>query len=45
MRHRFAARDVFIDLGQRRQSCGRAVGLADRDRTVEPDDRSVGEPE
>src|SRR5713101_9483721 len=42
---RFAPRDVFVDLGQYRQSCGRAVGLADCDRTVEPDDRSVGEPE
>ena len=42
---RFAPRDVFVDLGQCRQSCGRAVGLADCDRTVEPDDRSVGEPQ
>jgi hypothetical protein len=42
---RFAPRDSFVDLGQCRQSCGRAVGLADCDRTVEPDDRSVGEPE
>jgi hypothetical protein len=42
---RFAPRDVFVDLGQCRQSCGRAVGLADCDGTVEPDDRSVGEPE
>ena len=42
---RIAPRDVFVDLGQCRQSCGRAVGLADCDRTVEPDDRSVGEPE
>ena len=42
---RFAPRDVFVDLSQCRQSCGRAVGLADCDRTVEPDDRSVGEPE
>ena len=42
---RFAPRDVFVDLGQCRQSCERAVGLADCDRTVEPDDRSVGEPE
>src|SRR5437588_4656434 len=42
---RFAPRAVIVDLGQCRQSCGRAVGLADCDRTVEPDDRSVGEPE
>ena len=42
---RFAPRDVFVDLGQRRESCRRAVGLADCDRTVEPNDRSVGEPE
>jgi len=42
---RFAPGDVFVDLGQCRQPCGRAVGLADCDRTVEPDDRSVGEPE
>jgi len=42
---RFASRDVFVDLGQCRQSCGRAVGFADCDRSVEPDDRSVGEPE
>src|SRR2546429_669573 len=40
---RFAPRDVFVDLGQCGQPCGRAVGLADCDRTVEPDDRSVGE--
>ena len=26
---RFAPRDVFVDLGQCRQSCRRAVGLAD----------------
>ncbi len=42
---RFAPRDVFVDLGQCRQSCERAVGLADCDGAVEPDDRSVGEPE
>jgi hypothetical protein len=42
---RFAPRDVFVDLGQGCQSCERAIGLADCDRTVEPDDRSVGEPE
>ena len=42
---RFAPRDVFVDLGKCRKSCGRAVGLADCDCTVEPDDRSVGEPE
>src|SRR5438105_15275173 len=42
---RLAPRDVFVHLGQCRQSCGRAVGLADCDRTVEPDDRSVGERE
>src|SRR3981081_1588031 len=42
---RFVPRDVFVDLGQCRQSCGCAVGLADRDRTGEPDDRSGGGPE
>ena len=42
---RVAPRDVFVDLGQCRQTCGRAIGLADRDRTVEPHDWSVGEPE
>jgi len=39
---RFAPRDVFVDLGQCRQPCERAVRLADCDRTVEPDDRGVG---
>ena len=34
------ARDVLVDLGQCRQACGRAVGLADGDGTVEPDDRA-----
>ena len=29
---RFVPRDVFVDLGQCRQSSGRAVGLADCDR-------------
>ena len=43
--NRFAPRDVFVDLGHCRQSCGRAVRLSDRDGTVEPDDRGVGEPE
>ncbi len=42
---RVAPRDVFVDLGECRQSCARAVCLTDCDRTVEPDDRSVGEPE
>ena len=41
----FAPRDVFVDVGQCRQSSGCAVGLADGDRTVEPHDRSVGEAE
>ena len=36
---------MFVDLGQCRQSCERAVGLADCDGVVEPDDLSVGEPE
>ena len=39
-----APQDVFVDLGQCRQSCERAVGLADCDAD-RPDDRSVGEPE
>ena len=39
----FAPRDLFVDIGQCRQSGGRAVGLADCNRTIEPDDRSVGE--
>jgi hypothetical protein len=42
---RFAPGHVFVDVGQCRQSGGRAVGLADCDRTVEPVDRSVGEAE
>jgi hypothetical protein len=43
--NRFTPRHVLVDLGQCRQACARTVGLADRDRTVEPDDRRVGEPE
>ena len=42
---RIAPRDVLVDLGQCRQSRGSAVRFADGDGTVEPDDRSVGEPE
>ena len=42
---RIAPRDVLLDLGQCRQPGQRAVRFADRDRTVEPDDRSVGEPQ
>jgi hypothetical protein len=42
---RVAPRDVFVDFGECRQSCRRAFGLAHGDRTVEPHDRTVGEPE
>src|SRR4051794_25512690 len=42
---RVVARHVLVDLGQRRQPGGRAVGLADRNRPVEPHDRRVGEAE
>ena len=42
---RFASRHVFVDLGQRREPRGRSIGLTDCDRTVEPHDRSVGEPQ
>ena len=42
---RVAAQDVLVDVGQRRQPGGRAIGLADGDGPVEPDDRRVGEPE
>src|SRR3954453_8611680 len=44
-RDRLAARDALVDLGECGQPRGRAVGLADRDGTVESHDRSVGEPE
>ena len=36
---RFSPWDVFVDLGQCRQSCGRAVGLADRDARLS---RTIG---
>ena len=42
---RISPRDVGVDAGEGRQSCGGAVGLADCNGAVEPDDRSVGEPE
>ena len=42
---RIASRDRFVDLGQRLQSGERAIGLADGDGAVEPDDRGVGEAE
>ena len=40
-----ATRDVVGDLGQRRETGRCPVGFADRDGTVQPDDRRVGEPE
>ena len=42
---RFASRDVLVDVGRCRQPGAGAVRLADGDRTVEPDDRGVGEAE
>ncbi len=40
-----ATRDVVGNLGQRREPGRGAVGLADRNGPVEPDDRRIGEPE
>ena len=42
---RIAPRDERFDLGQGGQSCGSPGRLANGDRTVEADDRRVGESE
>jgi hypothetical protein len=44
-RHRGVPRDAVVHLGEGGQPGRGAVGLADRDRAVEPDDGVVGEPE
>ena len=43
--HRGVPRSRRVDLGQGRQTGGSAVRLADRDRTVQAYDASVGEEE